>query len=45
MEAEFRVGFVTFGKERYHKKFLPRFKKKGRVRIVSVVSGEVREWP
>ena len=43
LEVEFRAPIVAVP-EIYHKWFLPKFKKKGRVRIVEGSSGKVWEW-
>ena len=45
LEVEFRAQFVNLDEEEDHDKFLPKFKKKGRVRIVEIASGKIREWP
>ena len=45
LELEVRVEFTEFGDERLQQEFLPKFKEKGRVRMVSVLDGGVREWP
>jgi hypothetical protein len=43
--VELRAKFVAISGEVSHEKFLPKFKKKGRVRIVEISSGTVQEWP
>lgn len=45
LEVELRVRIEEFGGEGYQAWFFPKFKEKGRVRIVAVPSGRVREWP
>lgn len=45
LEVEFRANVVHMSNEARHKKFLPKFKEQGRVRIVEISSGKVREWP
>ena len=45
LEIELLVTFVEFGEEEFYKKFLPKFKEKGRVRIILALSRGVREWP
>lgn len=45
LELEFRAEFVELDGKVYHKEFLPRFKEKGRVRIVEISSGRFWEWP
>ena len=44
-EAEFQLMFVELDEEGYHGSFISTFKEKGRVRMVEVFSGKVREWP
>ena len=44
LEVEFRVQSDYLGEKEHHKGILPRFKEKGRIRVVSTTSGEVREW-
>lgn len=43
LEVELQVGQVAFNEEE-HKKFLPKFKEKGRVRIISASSDVTQEW-
>jgi hypothetical protein len=43
LEAEFWVDSVRSSE--HHKEFLPKFKEKGRVRIVGDRCGGVQEWP
>jgi len=45
LEVEFRAEFVDLGEKVNHEEFLPKFKERGRVRIVETSSGEFREWP
>ena len=45
LEVEFQLTSAEFGEEVYHGDFLPMFKEKGRVRMVNIFSGKVREWP
>ena len=45
LEAELQIRIEEFDEEGYQVWFLPKFKEKGRVRIVAVLSGRVREWP
>lgn len=45
LEVELRADIVNIRGEVTHEKFLPKFKKKGRVRIVEISSGTVQEWP
>lgn len=44
LEVELRAERVRVSEEVTHERFLPRFKKKGRVRIVETLSGAVRGW-
>ena len=44
LELELQIAYLKLGKQR-HERFLPKFKEKGLVRIVEVLSGRVREWP
>ena len=44
LEVELQVGQVAFNEEE-HKKFLPKFKEKGRVRIISASSDVIQQWP
>ena len=44
LEVELQVGQVAFSEEE-HKKFLPKFKEKGRVRIISTSSDVIQQWP
>ena len=43
LEVKFRTGVVKFDGEE-HSEFLPKFKEKGRVKIVSILTGETWEW-
>ena len=45
LEVVFRAQLVDLDEEVDHDKFLPRFKEKGRVKIVEISSGKFREWP
>ena len=45
LEVEFHARLREGIGEEHHKTFLPKFKEKGLVRIVSIISGAVREWP
>ena len=45
LEVVFRAQFVDLEEEVDHDKILPKFKKKGRVRVVEISSGKFREWP
>ena len=45
LEVEIRVGVEGFGSEEQQRRFLPKFKEKGRVRVVSTLNGEFKEWP
>lgn len=45
LELEFRVESVNLDEEECHKRFLPKFKEKGLVRVVEITSGRFREWP
>jgi hypothetical protein len=44
LEVELRLASVGFPEEDL-KQFLPKFKEKGRIRIVGVRFGGVQEWP
>lgn len=44
LEVEFHLQYEGFDEEE-HKKFLPGFKEKGRVRIFFTPNGGVKEWP
>lgn len=41
LEVEFRADTVDLGEELHHDKFLPKFKEKGRIKIVEVSSGKL----
>ena len=45
LELGFRAEFVDLDEEVDHQEFMPKFKEKGRVRIVEVSSRKFREWP
>ena len=45
LEVEFRAQLVNLDEEVDHDKFLPKFKEKGRVRVVEISSRRFREWP
>lgn len=44
LEVVLRAEFVDLDEEVDHGRFLPKFKGKGRVRIVEISSGKFREW-
>jgi hypothetical protein len=44
LEVEFRAQFADLDEEVDYDGFLPKFKEKGRVRIVETSSGKRREW-
>ena len=44
LEVVFRAEFFNLNEEVDHDKFLPKFKRRGRVRIVEISSGGFREW-
>ena len=45
LEVEFRANCVELGGEMRQENFLPKFREKGRVRVVEDLTGRFWEWP